>query len=29
MKTLRFHEYGEPADVLRLDEVAVPDPCPG
>ncbi len=25
MKTLRFHEYGEPADVLRLDEVAVPD----
>lgn len=29
MKTLRFHEYGEPADVLRLDEVAVPDPRPG
>ena len=29
MKTLRFHEYGEPADVLRLDEAAVPDPHPG
>ena len=29
MKTLRFHEYGEPADVLRLDEVAAPDPRPG
>ena len=29
MRTLRFHTYGEPADVLRLDEVAVPDPRPG
>ncbi len=29
MKTLRFHEYGEPADVLRLEEVAVPDPRAG
>ena len=29
MRTLRFHAYGEPADVLRLDEVAVPDPRPG
>lgn len=26
MKTLRFHEYGEPADVLRLEDVAVPSP---
>jgi NADPH:quinone reductase-like Zn-dependent oxidoreductase len=25
---LRFHDYGEPADVLRLDRVAVPDPGP-
>ncbi len=29
MKTLRFHEYGEPADVLRLEEVAVPSPGAG
>jgi NADPH:quinone reductase-like Zn-dependent oxidoreductase len=29
MRTVRFHEYGEPADVLRLDEAAVPDPGPG
>ncbi len=29
MKTLRFHEYGEPADVLRLEEVAVPSPRAG
>ena len=29
MKTLRFHEYGEPADVLRLEEVAVPRPRAG
>ena len=29
MKTLRFHEYGEPADVLRLEEVAVPTPRAG
>jgi len=26
MKTLRVHSYGEPADVLRLEEVAVPSP---
>ena len=29
MKTLHFHEYGEPADVLRLEEVAVPSPRAG
>ena len=29
MKTLRFHEYGEPADVLRLEEVAAPSPLAG
>ena len=29
MKTLRFHTYGEPADVLRLEDVAVPRPGPG
>jgi NADPH:quinone reductase-like Zn-dependent oxidoreductase len=28
-RTVRFHEYGEPADVLRLDQAAVPDPGPG
>ena len=29
MRTVRFHEYGEPGDVLRLDTVPVPDPGPG
>ncbi|TDQ49993.1 NADPH:quinone oxidoreductase family protein [Actinorugispora endophytica] len=29
MKALRVHELGEPKDVLRLDEVAVPEPGPG
>lgn len=29
MRTLRFHHYGEPADVLRLQEAAVPEPGPG
>ncbi len=29
MKTLRFHGYGEPADVLRLEDAAVPSPGPG
>ena len=29
MRTLRFHEYGEPADVLRLEEVAAPSPRAG
>ncbi len=27
MKTLRFHHYGEPADVLRLEEAAIPHPA--
>ncbi|HEX4197548.1 MAG TPA: NADP-dependent oxidoreductase [Caulobacteraceae bacterium] len=26
MKAIRFHAYGEPADVLRLEEAAVPSP---
>jgi NADPH:quinone reductase-like Zn-dependent oxidoreductase len=26
MRTVRFHDYGEPADVLHVDEVAVPNP---
>lgn len=26
MRTIRFHDYGEPADVLRLDQAAVPIP---
>ncbi len=26
MRTLRLHSYGEPADVLRVEEVAVPSP---
>ena len=29
MRTVRFHEYGEPADVLRLETVPVPEPGPG
>ena len=29
MRTLRFHAYGEPAEVLRLEEAAVPHPGPG
>jgi NADPH:quinone reductase-like Zn-dependent oxidoreductase len=28
MNALRFHEYGEPADVLRLDQADVQDPAP-
>ena len=28
MRTLRFHEYGEPVAVLRLDRIAVPSPPP-
>src|SRR3954454_6293048 len=28
MRTLRFHEYGEPADVLRLEETTIPLPGP-
>ncbi|WP_208629888.1 NADP-dependent oxidoreductase [Paenibacillus ferrarius] len=29
MRTIRFHDYGEPTDVLRLEEVAIPEPGPG
>ena len=29
MRTVRFHEYGEPGDVLRLEAAPVPDPGPG
>ena len=29
MSALRFHEYGEPVDVLRLDRIEVPGPPPG
>jgi NADPH:quinone reductase-like Zn-dependent oxidoreductase len=29
MRTVRFHQYGEPGDVLRLDETTVPAPGPG
>ena len=29
MRTVRFHSYGAPADVLRLDEAAIPSPGPG
>jgi len=29
MRTLRFHEYGEPADVLRIDRISAPEPGPG
>jgi NADPH:quinone reductase-like Zn-dependent oxidoreductase len=29
MRTLRFHAYGDPADVLRLEVAAIPAPGPG
>ncbi|ACU69283.1 Alcohol dehydrogenase GroES domain protein [Catenulispora acidiphila DSM 44928] len=29
MRTVRFREYGEPADVLRLEIASVPAPSPG
>ncbi len=29
MRTVRFHEYGEPGEVLRLETVPVPQPGPG
>jgi NADPH:quinone reductase-like Zn-dependent oxidoreductase len=29
MRAVRFHEYGEPADVLRLEAMSLPDPGPG
>jgi NADPH:quinone reductase-like Zn-dependent oxidoreductase len=28
MRTLRFHRYGEPADVLQLEDAPVPAPAP-
>ena len=27
-RTVRFHDYGEPADVLRLETIPVPMPGP-
>ncbi|GGF91390.1 NADP-dependent oxidoreductase [Paenibacillus aceti] len=29
MRTIRFHDYGEPAEVLRMEQVAIPDAGPG
>jgi NADPH:quinone reductase-like Zn-dependent oxidoreductase len=29
MNAVRFHDFGEPAEVLRLEQVAVPTPEPG
>ncbi len=29
MRAWRLHEYGEPLDVLQLDEVPIPEPGPG
>ncbi|WP_433179663.1 NADP-dependent oxidoreductase [Actinoallomurus sp. CA-150999] len=29
MNGIRFHDYGEPTDVLRMEQVAIPDPGPG
>jgi len=29
IRTVRFHEYGEPGDVLKLETAAVPAPGPG
>jgi NADPH:quinone reductase-like Zn-dependent oxidoreductase len=29
MRAIRFHQYGEPADVLRLEEAGVPSPLAG
>lgn len=29
MRTVRFHSYGEPADVLRMDREVIPSPAPG
>ncbi len=29
MRTVRFHEYGDPKDVLRFEMAPVPDPGPG
>src|ERR1700753_2815759 len=29
MRTIRFHEYGEPGDILRIETAPVPTPGPG
>ncbi|GGF27840.1 NADP-dependent oxidoreductase [Subtercola lobariae] len=29
MRTVRFHDYGEPADVLTLENAPIPEPGPG
>ena len=29
MRALRFHSYGDPADVLQVDETPSPEPGPG
>ena len=29
MRAWRVHEYGQPTEVLRLDEVEIPEPGPG
>ncbi|MDD9271742.1 NADP-dependent oxidoreductase [Paenibacillus sp. GCM10023248] len=29
MRTIRFRDYGEPTDVLHLEEAAIPEPGPG
>src|SRR5690554_820190 len=29
MRALRYHAFGKPADVLRLDDVPTPEPGPG
>ena len=29
MRTVRFHEYGEPSDVLALEAAPIPEPGPG
>ena len=29
MRAIVFHEFGEPAEVLRLEEVPLPEPGPG
>jgi NADPH:quinone reductase-like Zn-dependent oxidoreductase len=29
MRAVRFHEYGEPVEVLRLDRIVVPGSPPG
>lgn len=29
MRAIRLHQYGEPADVLRMEQTTVPSPAPG